>query len=216
MDTVQVGNSLGLMIQNIGSSSLNTSHNSFRLNNVLYYPQAASNLLSINQFCLDNNCYFILTGTTFFVKENKTRRLLLQGLVENGLYPINGNKSYANKFRCFTSKLGTKATRDQWHKHLNHPSNSTLVYLSSLEKAKTLPFSDSQRQSTRPLALIHTDVWISHVPSVRGCRYHVLFVDDFNCFTWMYLMRFKSDVFLIFQQYKVLVENLLSYTIQQL
>ena len=38
MDTVQVGNGSGLMIQNTGSSSLHTSHNSFRLNNVLYCP----------------------------------------------------------------------------------------------------------------------------------------------------------------------------------
>jgi len=234
MDTVQVGNGSGLMIHNTGSSLLNTSHNSFRLNNVLYCPQAASNLLSINQFCLDNNYYFILTGTTFFVKENKTRRLLLQGLVENGLYPINGNKNCNKQFRCFTSKLGTKATRDQWHKRLGHPSNSTLNYLSSflpikdspsqssvcsscqLGKAKKLPFSDSQRQSARPLALIHTDVWISPVTSVGGCRYYVLFIDDFSRFTWMYPMHFKSDVFSIFQQYKILVENLFSCTIQQL
>jgi len=234
MDTVQVGNGSGLMIQNTGSSLLNTSHNSFRLNNVLYCPQAASNLLSINQFCLDSNCYFILTGTTFFVKENKTRRLLLQGLVENGLYPINGNKSCTNKFRCFTSKLGIKATRDQWYKCLGHPSNSTLNYLSSflqikdspskpsvcsscqLGKAKKLPFSDSPRQSARPLALIHIDVWISHVPSAGGYRYYVLFIDDFIRFTWMYPIRFKSDVFSIFQQYKVFVENLFSCTIQQL
>jgi hypothetical protein len=105
----------------------------------------------------------------FFVKENKTKRLLLQGLVENGLYPINGNKSFANKFCCLTFKLGTKATRDQCHKRFGHPSSSTLDYLSSfpqikestskssvsscqLGKAKKLPFSDSQRQSSRPLA----------------------------------------------------------------
>ena len=136
MDTVQVRNGSGLMIQNTSSSLLNTSHNSFHLNNVLYCPQAASNLLSINQFFLDNNCYFILTGTSFFVKENKTSRLLLQGLVENGLYPINGNKNCTKQFHCFTSKLGTKATRDQWHKRLGHPSNSTLNYLSSFLQIK--------------------------------------------------------------------------------
>jgi len=136
MDTVQVGNGSGLMIQNTSSSFLNTSHNSFHLNNVLYCPQAASNLLSINQFCLDNNCYFIRTGTNFFVKENKTRQLLLQGLVENGLYPINGNKSCANNFCCLTSKLGTKATGDQWYKRLGRPYKSTLDYLSSFLQIK--------------------------------------------------------------------------------
>jgi hypothetical protein len=109
-DTVEVGNGSGLIIKHTRFSTLHTNHNSFQLNKVFHCPQAATNLLSINQLCLDNDCYFILTGMDFCVKENKTDRLLLHGLVEDGLYPINGNKNFINKFRCLTSKLGTKAT----------------------------------------------------------------------------------------------------------
>jgi hypothetical protein len=35
-------------------------------------PQAIANLLSINQFCKDNDCFFILTGSHFFIKDNQT------------------------------------------------------------------------------------------------------------------------------------------------
>ena len=167
---------MGLIIKNTGFSSLHTDHTSFQLNKVFHYPQAATNLLSINQLYLDNDYYFIFTGIDFCVKENKIDKLLLYGLVEDGLYPINGNKNYITKLCCLTSKLGTKATRDQWHDCLGHPADYILEYLSSflqikgqqkrssiccscqLGKAKRLPFNDPNRQSTRPLALIHTDV----------------------------------------------------------
>ncbi|KAF9684988.1 hypothetical protein SADUNF_Sadunf03G0007400 [Salix dunnii] len=135
-DTVEVGNGSGLIINNTGSTTLHTNHTSFQLNKIFHCPQAATNLLSINQLCLDNDCYFILTGMDFCVKENKTDRLLLHGLVEGGLYPINGTKNFINKFRCFTSTLGTKATSEQWHDRLGHPANSTLEYLSTFLQIK--------------------------------------------------------------------------------
>ena len=124
----------------------------------------------------NNDYYFILTGMDFCVKENKIDRLLLHGLVEDGIYPINENKNFINKLCCLTSKLGTKATSDQWHDRLGHLASHILEYLSAflqikkaapkfsiccpcqLGKAKKLPFPDSTKQSTRPLALIHTNV----------------------------------------------------------
>jgi hypothetical protein len=107
------GNGSSLVIQNTSFSSINIVHDSFYLNKVFHYPQVVTNLLSINQIYQDNDCYFIIIGIDFYVKENKTRRLLLYRLVEDSLYPINGNKSYSNNFRCLASKLGTKATTNQ-------------------------------------------------------------------------------------------------------
>lgn len=82
--------------------------------------------------------------------------------------------------------------------------------------AKNLPFIDYIRQKFRPLALLHFDVWISPVTSVGGCRFYVLFVDDFSRFTWTYPIRYKYDEFVIFRKYKALVENPFSCQIQQL
>lgn len=172
-------NGSSLVIQNTSFSSINIAHDSFYLNKVFHYPQVATNLLSINQFYQDNDCYFIIIGTDFDVNENKTGRLLLHRLVEDSLYPINGNKSYTSNFRCLASKLGTKATMNQWYDRLSHHSKSILDYLSyclrikestskssvyhscHLGKAKILSFNDSNKQSTKPLTLTHTDIWIS-------------------------------------------------------
>jgi hypothetical protein len=57
-EDVAVGNGTGLSIQNTGSMSFHTPKSSFHLSNVLHCPQAYANLLSINQFCRDNNCFF--------------------------------------------------------------------------------------------------------------------------------------------------------------
>jgi histone deacetylase 1/2 len=233
-DTVQVGNGSGLVIKNTGTSTLYFDHASFTLKHILHCPNASANLLSINQLCLDNDCYFVLTATNFYVKDNKTNRILLQGLVENGLYPFAGHQSSSNKMRCFTAKLGIQTSLETWHNRLGHPAKSTLNSLRhylpvsnssnkldfchscQLGKATKLPFVDSTRYTTKPLQLIHTDVWVSLITSIGGCRYYVIFVDDFSRFTWMYPLRFKSDVFNSFQQYKALVENLFSSKIQQL
>jgi hypothetical protein len=57
-EDVAMGNGTGLHIQNTGSMSFHTPQSSFHLFNVLHCPQAYANLLSINQFCRDNNCFF--------------------------------------------------------------------------------------------------------------------------------------------------------------
>ncbi|KAG6718543.1 hypothetical protein I3842_04G156000 [Carya illinoinensis] len=78
-EEVAVGNGAGLPILNTGSSTLFHSQNSFKFKNVLHCPNAAANLLSIQRFCFDNSCWFKLTDTHFFVKDNLTGRTLMQG-----------------------------------------------------------------------------------------------------------------------------------------
>jgi hypothetical protein len=99
-DTVGVGNDEGLNIKSFGSSILQckTLHKShILLKGILHCPDASANLLSINKFCLDNNCWFTLTGSNFTVKDNLTREALLQGPSENGLYPIPLHPKFLNK-----------------------------------------------------------------------------------------------------------------------
>jgi len=88
--TVTVGNGSDLQILNTGSTTFNLGKSNFHLNNILHCPQAATNLIYINRFCLDNNCYFILTATDFIVKENLIGKILLRGVVDNELYPLAG------------------------------------------------------------------------------------------------------------------------------
>jgi len=91
-DTIGVGNGAGLPIQNIGSSLVHpptpTLHN-FLLKNILHYPSAFANLLSINKFCNDNKCWFALTDVDFTVKDNLTGTVLLHSPMKMGSIPSN-------------------------------------------------------------------------------------------------------------------------------
>jgi hypothetical protein len=87
MEEVVVGNGTGLKIENIGSSLFQSPNFAFfKLKDVLHCPQAFTNLLSIQKFCTDNHCYFILTASNYFVKDLLTYATLLEGRNENGIY----------------------------------------------------------------------------------------------------------------------------------
>ena len=162
--------------------------------------------------------------------------MLLHRQVENGLYPIGGSKSLQNKLLCLMATIGITTSMDHWHSRLGDSSKFVLESLSRIKsfslsnsvnklgfcsscqlgKAKQLPFHELTRQSAVPLSLVHSDVWASPLMSVCGCRYYVLFVDDFSRFSWMYSLYHKSDVFATFMKFKSLAENYFSCSIKQL
>ena len=221
---------------NIGSIIFNSGQSTFHLNKILHFPQAATNLISINQFCLDNNCYFILTATDFIVKENLIGRILLHGVVENDLYPLAGCKTSHKNLTCLSTIIGVRANVDIWHSRRGHPSKVILDNLFHLNKlyvkgtsnklefysacqlgkAKQLPFLESSRQSFVPLALIYYDVWVSPVQSTGGCSYYVLFIDDYSRYSWLYPLHRKADVFETFVKFKTIAEKVFSTLIKQI
>jgi hypothetical protein len=236
-ETVGVGNGAGLLIHNTGSSIVQSPHSAsckLLLSQILHCPDASANLLSINKFCKDNRCWFALTDIDFTVKDNLTGKILLHGPSENGLYPIRLHPHSLNKTPGLTALLGVKTTDMVWHQRLGHPSISILQHLfrhqhlpllglvsqstvcecCQLGKSKQLPFSESIRSSSSPLEVIHFDVWTSPVPSLSGCKFYVLFIDEYSWFTWLYPIMNKNEIFQCFIKFKLLVENLFSTTIK--
>jgi transposase InsO family protein len=132
--------------------------------------------------------------------------------------------------------LSSKNKWQLWHHRLGHPSDRVLVSavpsLSScisinnkhvqhhckhcvIGKMHKLPFAPSQFHSTQPLELIHSDVWgPAPVNSSNGYRYYLLFVDDYSRFSWLYLLKHKSDVLTTFTHFKNTIENQLSKKIK--
>jgi len=75
---VVVGSGAGLPNSYIGVFSL--SHDGLSLYWILVVPTVTKNLLSVSQFLVDNNCYFIFNASDFFVREDQTTgRTLLKG-----------------------------------------------------------------------------------------------------------------------------------------
>jgi hypothetical protein len=71
-----------------------------------------------------------------------------------------------------------------------------------------LSYSKSSSFSSYPLELIHSDVWGPTPESVGRFKYYVSFVDEFSKFTWIYLIKHKSEVFQKFQEFRAQVEYL--------
>ena len=68
-EQVYIGDGKGLPITHFGSTVLNTSTSVFKLNKVLYMPDLKHNLLSANQFLIDNQCFLHLYPSHFTVKD---------------------------------------------------------------------------------------------------------------------------------------------------
>ncbi|CAN0862290.1 Retrovirus-related Pol polyprotein from transposon TNT 1-94 [Linum grandiflorum] len=126
-----------------------------------------------------------------------------------------------------------------WHAHLGHPhstrfrlifqqrlipstinfkeiddSVSSCVHCIEAKTAK-LPFSKSSTHVANPFDLIHTDVWgPSPVTSRLGFRYFELFIDHATRFTWVYMLRHKSDLGRIAQEFIIMVHTQFNTTIK--
>jgi histone deacetylase 1/2 len=58
------------------------------------------------------------------------------------------------------------------------------------------------------LELVFSDVWGASIDSVGRYKYYVSFIDDFSKFTWIYLLKYKFEVFQKFHEFQSLVERL--------
>jgi hypothetical protein len=92
-------------------------------------------------------------------------------------------------------------------------SSKSSVVCDACQQGKNhqLPFSVSQHITTAPLKLIYSDVWSPAQTSVSGHNYYVSFVHAYSRFTWLYLIKRKSDVFDVFLQFQSHVEHLLHH-----
>jgi hypothetical protein len=223
-EQVTVGNGQSLPINHTGNSQLYASSHLFKLHHVLHVPSMSSNLLSVHKFCKDNNASFYFDASKFCIKDLSSRRLLYNGLSECGLYTIHGaillESSSPRSFR--TSAID--ASSSLWHnclghvlhhvlhKHLSLPvSNTHFVFSHCLAgKMHQLPFPKSVSITSRPLEIVHSDVWgLAPITSNNGSRFYVIFVDDFTRFTWFFPLHHKSQVLSSSMHFKSTMENLL-------
>ena len=87
-EQVQVGNGVGLHILHTGHSSINTVARSLALRNILHMPEISKHLLSVHKFSGDNDIFFKYHPWHFYIKDRQSRKSLLDGRCESGLYPI--------------------------------------------------------------------------------------------------------------------------------
>ena len=79
----------------------------------------------------------------------------------------------------------------------------------SCQKAKShqFPYTSSNNKSGAPLDLIHSDVWGPAPVSIGNHSYYVSFIGDYSRYTWIYLLKQKSEVFQVFKDFQNFVER---------
>lgn len=174
-DRVQTVNSTGISISHISQIHIPTSNRFLKLQNILHIPSAHKNLISVHCLTSDNNVYLEFHPNYFFVKDRATKKLLLQGKCEKGLYPPITSSPNLSKI-AFSS---IKVSKNLWQCRLGHPSsaivdqvlhsnnlpvisdksNSHVCNACQEAKSHQLPFPTSNNVFSSPLDLIFIDVW---------------------------------------------------------
>jgi histone deacetylase 1/2 len=78
----------GMDIHHIGNSVIHTPTHDLHPKNILHVPQATKNLISTSRLAHDNHTFVEYWPKSFFVKDQDTKEILLQGRCVNGIYPL--------------------------------------------------------------------------------------------------------------------------------
>lgn len=214
------GNSLP--IKGMGNIQSKTLH----LSNVFHVPQLSTNLISVGQL-VDNHCNVILSPSGCTIQDLRSGKVIGRGTRHGRLFTVDHILPAPSAFSASHEVVSDKWLL--WHRRLGHPhSNKLLLMLKhgllthSSEiprpfppcfsccqgKSKALPFPLSNHESKSSFELVHSDVWgFAPIVSSSGYKYFVTFIDDFSRFTWIYLLRAKSDVLSCFKAFVSMVNT---------
>ena len=85
-----------------------------------------------------------------------------------------------------------------------------------LTKQSKLDFVSHNNLATLPFDLIHCDIWgPHHIPFYSRHQYFLTLVDDCTRFTWVYMLKHKSDVHIIIPNFFSLVTTQFGANIKQ-
>ena len=206
------------------------------LESVLIVPSLNHNLLSVAQITCALMCVVIFWPNLCIFKDIQTRKTIGYGTKRGKLYyldliPASSNQ-LAQVFSTNTANEHQKSEIWLWHRRLGHASFGYLQKLfpqlfSQLivsdfkcdvcERAKShrVSFPISMNKSPAPFMVVHSDVWgPTNTPSLNGSRWFVSFIDDHTRMTWICLMKSKSEVSSLFQQFHKMIATQYQTNIQ--
>ncbi|XP_047256674.1 uncharacterized protein LOC107851807 isoform X1 [Capsicum annuum] len=194
------------------------------LTDVIYVPDLKKNLISLGT--LESlGCKY--TGEGGVLKVSSGAHVIMKAHRSGTLYTLLGSNVTGAAAVSTSNQLDPNITK-LWHMRLGHMSEKGLSILSkrgllcrqSIEKMefcehrvfgklKRVSFkSPVVHQTKSTLDYIHSDLWgPSRTQSKGGARYMLTFIGDYSRKVWVYFLKNKSDVFLTFKQWKVLIEK---------
>ncbi|RVW27584.1 Retrovirus-related Pol polyprotein from transposon TNT 1-94 [Vitis vinifera] len=160
----------------------------------------------------------------------QTRQTIGCGIKRGKLYYLDLQSKDSNKLQQALMADGSEGEKKKfeiwlWHRRLGHDSFGYLKKLfpslfaksdisgfrcdiCELAKSHRASFPLILNKSLFPFMVIHYDVWgSSKVPTLSGSRWFVTFIDDCTRMTWLYLMKTKDEVNLLFQNFHKVIET---------
>ena len=226
-DKVRVAD--GSMVPIIGRGSIRCTK-TLSLSPVLHVPNFSINLLSVSSIIKSLNCRSWFDPSHCAFQELGTGRILGTRTVHNGLYYLDEGSDEV----AFASKMSPCQELLLLHRRLGHPSFAAMsrsypslfnacpresLICDACEFAKHTrgPYPSLGLRSNKPFDVIHSDVWgPCEVYSISGHRWFVTFIDGFSRYTWLYLLKHKNDVFVVFKDLYALIKNKFGNTIKVL
>ncbi|KAJ9548882.1 hypothetical protein OSB04_021425 [Centaurea solstitialis] len=191
----------------------NFSNDTIQLPDVLHVPGLAIRLVSLTQL-QEMGLLISFDFSSCVIQDPKTKQILGKGRrVGRVLEVVYLRLPLFSSYTNLTASVSKIPSLDLWHARLGHLSSARVQLLANsgllgnitsnevsclsckLGKHHALPFELNDYKSASAFDLIHSDVWgpAPH-PSMGGCRYFVIFVDDHTRFTWIYLMKHRSEL----------------------
>ena len=197
---------------------------SLPLSPVLHVPNLPVDLLSVSSITNSRNCKASFDPHSCTFQDLKTRRNLGTGIEHDGLYYLTNASSPSP----YALSMMDSLTSDEFlpmHYRLGHLSfqalgrmfpsqvknyckEKLLCDVCELAKHTRTNYPSSNERSKIPFDVVHSDVWRpSVVTTLTGDRYYVTFIDGFSRFTWLYLLKHKSEVLSAFKDFFNMVHN---------
>ena len=206
------------------------------LKDVLYVPKIQTKLLSLSSI-IEKGAAVEFKGKSCTITIDEKSYTI--GHKHGKLYKLN---LIPKDETCYLGKANSEESLSLWHLRYGHLGYDNVKLLSNKEmvdgmninlkeefsrddcegcamgKMHRKPFpKKSQHKSTQPLELIHSDICgPMSVNSVGGSKYFITFIDDYSRFTYVYMIKNKSEALEKFQEFVELSENLTGYHVKAL
>ncbi|KAK0590635.1 hypothetical protein LWI29_029723 [Acer saccharum] len=208
------------------------------IKDVLFVPSLNCNLLFVNQLTNSHNCV-ALFFPTHRVQNIHTKEKIGSGRQNEGLYYLEDGFQHSNRegqAHLVNEDLVNKKNDEiwLWHRILGHPSFGYIRRLFPslfngcnfsyficetcvMAKSHRTIFHLSDNKANLPFSLFHSDAWgPAPIQTLNGMRWYLTFVDDCTRMTWVYQLKHKSDVCLIFRLFHEMVATRLGIQIKVL
>lgn len=227
-NSITISDGSQISVKHIGTVILNDK---ITLTNVLHVPTFQYRLLSVYRLCQNMNSNIIFSPTQCHLQDPLLKKPpLLLGEINTGLYAVpqqhvSTSPGVTQFFMLPAANLSVSTDSKLWHLHMGHMPFSQLKLLQPscvikdtnaniicqicpLAKQSRNSFPTSSIKSTFMFELLHVDVWGPYkVKNYNSCNQFVTIVDDYSRYTWIHLIRFKSDVASVLSSFITYAEN---------